>query len=332
MLDVPATELGRRIGERVREVFPDAELGLLVARLAAAAGPDLVALVFFGSRKSGARTDPWSAYDLFVVVEAHRPFFEALQAAGLCRRSPALMAAVSSVLPPSQVSVCLEGQGPLPLRAKCSVLTLGQLRRETGPQRRDHFCVARLFQPTQLMQSRDARASELVLDAIENAHRATFEWARPGLAGVFDAESYTRRLLQLSMGSEIRPETGDRAAQLWDAQREYHRAVYPALLDELADRGQLRRVAGGFELAHPATRLERLRGWAYFRWSLLRATLRWAKHVVTFEDWLDYLVHKVERHREGPPLELSARERRHPLVFLWPRLLRFLREKRRAAR
>ena len=331
MRDTP-TELRRRIGERVDQGALAGQVGLLVARLTAAAGPSLVALVFFGSRTSGARTDPWSADDLFVVVPAHRPFFEALQAADLCRRSPALMTAASSVLPPSQVSVRLEGHGPLPLRAKCAVLTADQLTRETGPRRRDHFCVARLFQPTQVMQSRDAQASELVLDAIENAHRATFEWARPALAGVFDAESYTRRLLQLSMGSEIRPETGDRAAQLWEAQRDYHRAVYPALLDELADRGELRRVEGGFELARPVTRLERLRTWVYFRRSLVRATLRWAKHVVTFEDWLDYLVHKVERHREGPPLELSAREHRFPLIFLWPRLLRFLREKRRGAR
>lgn len=333
MRDAPVTELRRRVGERVDQGAPAGEVGLLVARLAAVAGSSLVALVFFGSRKSGARTDPWSAYDFFVVVEAHRPFFEALRAARLCGRSPGLMTAVSSSLPPSQVSIRLPGHGPLPLRAKCAVLTMEQLTRETGRRRRDHFCVARLFQPTQLMHARDSQARELVLDAIEDAHRATFAWARPGLARVFDAESYTRRLLQLSMGSEIRPETGDRATQLWEAQRDYHRAVYPALLDELAQRGELRRVEGGFELARPVTRLERLRTWVYFRRSLVRATLRWAKHVVTFEDWLDYLVHKVERHREGePPLELNARERRFPLIFLWPRLLRFLRDRRRAAR
>ncbi len=325
------TELGRRLEAQVEQPL-EGEVALLVERLRAAAGSGLAAVVFFGSRRSGAATNPWSAYDLFVVVDAHRPFFEALRAAGLCGRPPGLMAAVSSLLPPSQVSIRIERDGPFPLRAKAAVLTLHQLVRETGPGRHDHFCVARLFQPTQLLHARDEPAHAAVLAALENAHRATYRWSRPGLPPAFDAEGYTRRLLQLSMGSEIRPETGDRAGQLWEAQRDYHREVYPALLDELAQRGELVRTPAGLALARPVGRLERLRNWLYFRRSLARATLRWAKHVVTFEGWFEYIVHKVERHRPGPPLELSARERRYPLIFLWPRLLRFLRDKRRAAR
>lgn len=325
------SELGRRLASQVEQPL-EGEVALLVERLRAAAGSGLAAVVFFGSRRSGAATNPWSAYDLFVVVDAHRPFFEALHAAGLCGRHPGLMAAVSSVLPPSQVSIRIERDEPFPLRAKAAVLTSHQLVRETGPGRHDHFCVARLFQPTQLLHVRDEAARAVVLAALEDAHRATYEWSRPGLPPSFDAEGYTRRLLQLSMGSEIRPETGDRAGQLWEAQRDYHREVYPALLDELAERGELLRTPGGFSLARPVGRLERLRNRLYFRRSLARATLRWAKHVVTFEGWFEYIVHKVERHRPGPPQELSARERRYPLIFLWPRLVRFLRDKRRAAR
>ncbi len=327
----PSSELGRRLAAQVEQPV-QGEVALLAERLRAAAGEVLASVVFFGSRRSGAATNPWSAYDLFVVVDAHRPFFTALRAAGLCGRRPGLMAAVGGVLPPSQVSIRLERDGLLPLRAKAAVLTSRQLARETGPGRHDHFCVARLFQPTQLLYARDEAARQAALLAIESAHRATYEWSRPGLPPAFEAEGYTRRLLQLSMGSEIRPETGDRAGQLWEVQREYHRQVYPALLEDLAERGELVQVPGGYALVRPAGRLERLRNRLYFRRSLARATLRWAKHVVTFEGWLEYIVQKVERHSDGPPLELSARERRYPLIFLWPRLWRFLRDKRRAAR
>ena len=51
--------------------------------------------------------------------------------------------------------------------------------------------------------------------------------------------------------------------------------------------------------------------------------MRWAKYMALYDDWLDYVVRKVER-RSGVAIELTARERRWPLLFLWPKLLRFL--------
>jgi hypothetical protein len=83
---------------------------------------------------------------------------------------------------------------------------------------------------------------------------------------------------------------------------------------------------GRYALARPAGSCERARRWLYFRRSKLRATARWAKYVVTFDDWLEYILRKARRH-SGQPLQLSERERRWPFVFLWPRLFRYLREK-----
>ncbi|HEX6739937.1 MAG TPA: hypothetical protein VF310_16785, partial [Vicinamibacteria bacterium] len=68
----------------------------------------------------------------------------------------------------------------------------------------------------------------------------------------------------------------------------------------------------------------------YFRWSLVRATVRWLKHVVTVEGWLEFIVRKAQRH-SGQEIELTPRERRWPLLFLWPRVLRYLRHKDRRA-
>ena len=47
------------------------------------------------------------------------------------------------------------------------------------------------------------------------------------------------------------------------------------------------------------------------------------QYVVLYEDWLDYVVHKVERRR-GVTVELTDRERRWPLIFLWPKAIRIL--------
>jgi hypothetical protein len=48
--------------------------------------------------------------------------------------------------------------------------------------------------------------------------------------------------------------------------------------------------------------------------------------MITFEDWLEYIRRKAERHT-GREVVLTERERRMPLVFLWPRLFRYLRDK-----
>jgi hypothetical protein len=81
-------------------------------------------------------------------------------------------------------------------------------------------------------------------------------------------------------------------------------------------------------MAEPAGSAERLRSRLYFGGSLVRATARWLKHVVTFEDWLEYVVRKASRHT-GEPIELLPRERRWPLLFLWGRVFRYLRRKNR---
>jgi hypothetical protein len=150
---------------------------------------------------------------------------------------------------------------------------------------------------------------------------------RPWLPARFDVAEYCRTLLRVSLAQEIRPEPEGRADALFEAQREELLPVYRVLLEELAAAGELCALEGGaFACRRPAGALERARVRAFFAWSLVRATARWAKYMLTFDDWLDYIVRKAERH-SGRRIVLAPRERRFPLLFLWPRLFRYLREK-----
>ena len=153
---------------------------------------------------------------------------------------------------------------------------------------------------------------------------------RPWLPVRFDVDEYVRTLLRVSFAGEIRPEpVARRVETLWQAQQESQRPVYAVLLRELALRGDLREEgAGVYRLGRPVGAGERARLWLYFRWSLVRATARWAKHVVSFEGWLDFLVRKARRHT-GHDIELTEREKKAPLLFLWPRVWRYLRQKDR---
>lgn len=304
----------------------DARAG--AAEVARLGGDCVQAVVFFGSRKTKPSDDPWSAHDFFVMPRRYRGFYVSLSGKGALARSPALLAALNRLLPPNQLSLRLSLTGG-PLRAKCAVITLDTLRRETSERRRDHFCAGRLFQPAEVAWVRDEQAADAVLYALTNAHRITYDWARPFLPAEFDVSDYARTLLGASMAAEIRPEPKGRAEALVESQRDYYSAVYALLLAELLGRGELvARGEGRYALARPVTACERARARLFFRWSLLRATARWAKHVLTFDDWLEYILRKAQRHT-GQDISLSERERRWPLVFLWPRVLRYLREKDR---
>jgi hypothetical protein len=282
-------------------------------------------VVFFGSRRTSAEgADPWSAHDFFVLVRSYPEFYAALRESGKTGKSARLMALLNLFLPPNQVSLRL---GDPVIHAKCSVISQAAFLRETSSRRRDHFCIGRLFQPSRVLSAADSETSRSIVAALVSAHAETYGWVRPWLPERFDAEAYCRTALRVSLGREIRPEPEGRAEALWAAQREEQTVVYARLLEELAARGELRPVAPAtWSLARPVTAGERLRLEAYFAWSLVRATARWLKHVVTFENWLDYILRKVARHT-GEEMVLTPRERRMPLLFLWPRLLRFLRQK-----
>jgi hypothetical protein len=100
--------------------------------------------------------------------------------------------------------------------------------------------------------------------------------------------------------------------------------MYAELLRSLADKRILAREGNVYSDRTPPGVLGRLRIELYFKRSKLRATLRWLKYMALYDDWQDYLLRKLER-RSGVRVQLTERERRWPLIFLWPKAIRYLR-------
>ncbi len=290
--------------------------------LARAFGPEAAALVQYGSRLRPEDSRPESAHDFFVLVGRYLPAYRSLASTTGTRYSPRFAALLNHVLPPNVISVVC----PFPRGArvaKCVVLSERELEGACSPWARDHFARARLLQEVRLVWSRDAEARTRTRRAIASARATTFEWVRPFLPPRFDVEAYARTLLILSYGTEVRPEGSERIDELVGAQRDAIHAIYGPLLADRVARGQLAREGQSFrDLAPPGAR-GRGRVRIFFAWSKARSTLRWFKYVALYDDWLDYVVRKVER-RGGDPMVLTPRERRWPLLFLWPRAIRFI--------
>ena len=323
----PPEALRAAVAARVRPAVPRPDAAAVARAVVAAGGEAVRAVVFFGSRKTKARPDMYSGYDLFVVVSAYTPFYRSLRANGRLRHRPALGAALNAWLPPNQVSLPVTLADGTRVLAKCAVVSEAAMQRGTSLARKDHFMAGRLFQPTELLYAAGPPAENAMFDALVSAHALTYNWVRPWLPARFDVAEYCRTLLRVSYAGEIRPEPEGRAEALWRAQEDYLRPVYSVLLEALQARGDVVAAEGGtYTLARPSRAPARLRSRLYFRWSLVRATARWAKYVVTFEDWLEFMLHKVRRH-SGQTIELTERERRMPLIFLWPRVIDYLRHK-----
>jgi hypothetical protein len=320
--------LREAVATRVLSPGDDPELRQAVRQLVAAAGDGLDGLVFFGSRRTGAaRANAWSAHDVFVIVPLYRPFYEAMHRAGLSGMGVGRLCLLSRWLPPTQYLIRFPDS---PVRLKAAVIRTDTFHRETSPRRRDHFCIGRLFQPSRILYARDDAVRAALVDDLVCAHAETWSWSRPWLPSAFDADAFGARALGVSMSWEVRPEPPGRAEALWAAQREEQEPVFEILLRELGARGDLVPAPGAdgrWCRARGPGLWESFRLRIYFTRSMARSTTRWVKHVLSFEGWLEYILRKAHRHG-GEPLELSERERRWPLIFLWPRLIRYLRTRK----
>jgi hypothetical protein len=310
---------------RTADVFavPDARTARIVDALAAAFGGACAAILHYGSHAQRSDARPESAYDFFVIVDEYPPAYRSLAHTRGLARSPSFAARLNRILPPNVVAVVIPELAP-PALAKCAVLSLADLGRAVSPRARDHFVQGRLFQHVQLAFARDASSRSAVLAALAECRERTLVWGRPYLPPAFDADGYIRALLERSFAAEVRPEGADRIDALTGAQRDALAPVYDELLQRFVARNVIRREGKVYRLALPVSPAERRRQERWFARSKRRATMRWAKYVLLYENWLTYVVEKIER-RSGVAIELSERERRWPLIFLWPRVMRYLR-------
>ena len=301
---------------------PSADTERLARYLAGAFGSATLALIHYGSHAQRSDARPESAHDFFVIVDRYATAYRSLTAAIHPSYHPRTATLLAHILPPNVVAISTPDAPTL--HAKCAVLSLADLRRAGSDQAQDHFTQGRLFQQIQLVWVRDEESRRAVTDVLLEVRARTFTWAHPTLPEHFTTDSYCHTLLETSFAAEIRPEGDARLRVLLDAQRDTLIPIYEAVLQQLVSQRILASTGKVYSLVRPATRAERARTARYFRRSKVRATLRWLKYVALYEGWLDYIVRKIER-RSGVKIALTPRERRWPLLFLWPKIFHYLR-------
>ncbi|HUP51386.1 MAG TPA: hypothetical protein VM198_02835 [Longimicrobiales bacterium] len=301
----------------------------LARQIVEAGGGAVRAVLLYGSQLLHARPDGHSAYDLVVIVDDYRRFYAALHTAGELPRPVGVMTAMAHLLPPNVIAFA-PGQGREGI-AKCQITSREHFARALGPEPPDHFVLGRMVQRVEAVWSAGAEDTAWVEGRLAGARSRVLTWMAPYLEGPFDAEGLGRRLLEVCYRGELRPEAKDRADTIFEAQADHFRSAFPAVLEQGVADGVLEREPSSpaasaqarYRLARPSSSPERRRWRRHFARSKARATARWFKHMITFANWLPYIVRKVERHT-GRAIELTSLERKLPIVFLWPRAIRVL--------
>lgn len=252
-------------------------------------GQSVAAVLFYGScRRTGWVED--SVLDFYALVDSYRGAYRAW--------APAFF---NRLLPPNVHFVDLEREGRH-IRAKYAVFSMDQFRRGAGPKALLSSVWGRFAQPTSILYARGPAEDAAVLEALAQSATTMMANARPLVGAQAGARALWTIAFQESYRSELRSEGEDRYAHLYEASQAYYEALAAAAP---AEPGMDRKA------------LER-------RWALRRAigklmaVFRHIKAAYTFENGLEYVLWKIERH-SGIGVTPTPWQKRHPLLAA-PRL------------
>jgi len=319
-MEAAAARLDALVNSELSQPAPESA-GLLADEIRRRHGDAVAAVIFYGSclRK---RSDE-GVLDFYVIVDSYRAAYHSRY-----------LRAVNAALPPNVFF--LELESPIgTLRAKYAVMSTADFDRAVSPDAPRSSIWARFCQPARLVWARDDRARRSVIAAAAASIATALEVGIPLLPGEgdtveFGSEDFWQNTLAATYAAEMRPESPDTIRGVYlAAPARFERAARAGLealaaagrleVEWIGERARVTLADGGRRAATRSWQRRRRRRKLVYLLSLL-------KSATTFGDWLPYVLWKLERHT-GTKVELSDRQRRHPLIFGWSAFARVLRNR-----
>lgn len=265
----------------------------------------VAAVLFYGSWLRSGRVDEGIA-DLYLLVDQYQRAF-----------GSRLQAFLNHLLPPNVFYLELP-YGGLTLRAKYAVLTMDDFQQ--GARNWFHSYIwGRFSQPSGVVYVRNEKDATQITEVLLQALRTFVRRTLPQLPDVFTIRELWGTGLSLSYRCELRSEKPNAAVRLYDAAPDYYEAVTDQLLH---DPNFAVEPLGADVSRFPRYRTH-LSPWDRkvnsFAWFLRRiqgkilSALRLLKALLTFENGLQYIQWKIERH-SGVRIEVSPSLQKFPLL------------------
>jgi hypothetical protein len=280
-------------------------------------GDAVAAIFFYGSCLRRAYVEG-GVLDFYAIVDSYRSAYRS-----------SLLVLSNSLLPPNVYYVELPFEGRT-LRMKYNIISQADFSAACRPECLHPIIWARFCQPAAVLRARDeAVRSVLAGDAAEAAVTMVSR-----MLALHPEAATTEDLWQAGFGTtyttEMRVESPETIASVYEAAPERYAAVSALAVEVLARRGLVQGRVDGHHLqvrmAAPA-RQAIVRSWNR-KLPIAKGlyVVRLVKSAFTFGDWLPYALWKLNRH-SGVTIELTDRQRRHPLIFGWPAILKLIRGK-----
>jgi len=334
--DGARARLEARVAAEIDRPAPP-EVAALAAEIRRRHGDAVAGILFYGSilRARGASE---GVHDFYVLVDGYTQAYRGSPSRlgrPRGRRRAALLAAANRALPPNVFYLELPHAGHT-LRAKYGVLSLADWRRATGPGYPHALIWARFSQPFLLLETRDAAARRAVIAGAVRSIVTLVGRLAPLVPEAANGRpltpaSFWERAFRETYAAEFRPESPDTVRRIYESARARFDAVLRDALALLQDEGALRVEredgAGVVLRTTPAQLAAARRAWRWRRpLAKTLAATNLLKTAATFGDWLPYALWKLRRHT-GVVIEPTPRQRRHPLVYGWPVILRLIRRR-----
>lgn len=275
----------------------------------------VASILFYGSclRK---KTDK-GVFDFYVLVDHYSETYDSR-----------LLALGNVLLPPNVFYIEAQFESRT-LRAKYAVLSMQDFENAVRPECVHPYIWARFAQPSLLVYQRDEAARDHAIRCAAQAAVTLVQRLMVFLPAIdrvqrFSLAAFWHEAFSRTYGAERRAETDEYITELYESNSErFDRIAESAFgileAQEWIESATLRGGGTAFEIEMSPSRRSAMR----WRWHLLRplartlAIGRLLKTAFTFGDWVPYAIWKMERHT-GEAIELTRRQRKHPLIFGWP--------------
>jgi hypothetical protein len=293
------------------QVPPDPTVLAFIQRFREIHGPDLKAVVLYGSRLWEATRSSNSILDFFLFAGDYRSFYRRRRDAWLNR-----------VLAPNTYRLVVGSE-----QCKYNVVSLTDLERATSAETDDLFHAGRFSKRVGIAWADSEASREEILRLCLAAMKTVVPLAISRLGSELTFDELLFGVLAISYAAELRVEAESKVAKLLHAEEAFYRTVYGELLAREEGRGLVcREEARGVWIQDAATLdTRRRRTDELLQRSRLRMYARWPKYMATLDGWLEMLLDKIERTK-GIRLELSPLQRKYPYLFGWGHFFRMMRK------
>ena len=276
-------------------------------------GESLLAILVYGSWLRGKRD---TMLDFYVLVEDYHTLDSRWQG-WMCH-----------LLPPNVYHIHHKNDdsetGTPELRAKYALLTLSRFGKAMQHDFHSYFW-ARFAQPCEVLYARDDLTRELLTRAMNDAATTFVRRVLPSMEDSFSSADLWTRGLALTYQCELRTESSNRGESIYEFDPAYYDGVTKAYAHENSALSNLEaenlysNQSSGF-----SRKLSSMTWWLRRVQGKLLSALRLIKAAFTFNEPLEYLLWKIERH-SGIYIKPTQRQLKHPLIFAWPLLWKLYR-------